>query len=796
MKRLLCHIVLLLVGLPLLCAETIVVGTVLNAQTGEPIENANVYYRGTHIGCATNSEGMFMVRTTLEKKKTLLVSAVGYKTQRYQIEPDSYIGIEVLLEEKNNMLEEVFLLPGANPALPLMEQVRQHRQQNDISLNRTLSYEVEEREELYISDIRQRHLQRQLWKSLRQGMLQTEDSTYIIPLYRSTGNYRLQGNTATALQPPTRQSVLLTETDYSVLLSGIDQRLNFYRNTLSIFGKTFVSPLASMGNSYYRYYLADSTGTGNEKQYIIHFKSKNPYTTSFNGEMQIDSATYALRKISVSVPKEVSINYLSSLQVQQQYHADNALAAEHLSMIFDFAVKSDTSHIFPTVLLTKHTTGTTTGSSAVTDSLPTPPLPADSLTQAAMDSLGHLPIVRIAKFAAEIINTGYIPTGTCVDIGKVVDIGTFNPHEMIHVGLPLRTNERLWKNVSLEASVGYGFRDQAWKGKGQIQVSLPTERRHIISARYWDRYVWTEISDMDRIERENSIGYGDMGFTLWLMKSLYTNDHAINSATRRRELSIWTENDWSDNIETRFAVQIGRMGYGDPMAGFHQIPSYRFKTLSGMIRLSWQEKKIDGYFRRIHLQSKYPVVYAHIEGGSYQTEQMTQEALYGKLGLMVRQRVNLGICGELDYMAQAGIVLGSVPYPLLEVMNGNQSYAYDPYRFTLMNQYQFAADRYLLLHAHWNMQGLLFNRIPGVRYLHLRELLEFKLAYGGLSKKHQAVVPFPTAMQSLHIPYIEAGIGIGNILRVLDIYSVWRLTRFDDPTTPIWGVRFRFNMGL
>lgn len=45
-------------------------------------------------------------------------------------------------------------------------------------------------------------------------------------------------------------------------------------------------------------------------------------------------------------------------------------------------------------------------------------------------------------------------------------------------------------------------------------------------------------------------------------------------------------------------------------------------------------------------------------------------------------------------------------------------------------------------------------------------------------------------------PYIEMGCGIGNILRVLDLHSVWRLTNREDSTTPRWALRFRFHLGL
>jgi hypothetical protein len=176
--------------------------------------------------------------------------------------------------------------------------------------------------------------------------------------------------------------------------------------------------------------------------------------------------------------------------------------------------------------------------------------------------------------------------------------------------------------------------------------------------------------------------------------------------------------------------------------------------------------------------------------------------MYGKLQLMLKHKVDLCIGCELNYLLQAGMVLGKVPYPLLHHFAGNQTHTFDPDRFSLMNNYEYAADRYLALHAHWNGKGVLFNMIPGVRYARLRELLELKVAYGGLRSDHASVLAFPSIEQSNYqmlkapsIPYVEMGVGIGNILRIGEIYGVFRLTHWNDPT-PWWAVRFRLQLGM
>ena len=180
-------------------------------------------------------------------------------------------------------------------------------------------------------------------------------------------------------------------------------------------------------------------------------------------------------------------------------------------------------------------------------------------------------------------------------------------------------------------------------------------------------------------------------------------------------------------------------------------------------------------------------------------EDNARSNIYVHARLMLTQHANLGMGGTLDYAFQAGIVFGEVPHSFLHHFEGNQGYAYDPFRFTLMNNFQYAADKYLALHAEWNGQGILFNLIPGIRYLRLRELVTFKLAYGTYSDKHNEVLPFSTlhsSLSTLTTPYVELGCGIGNIFRVLDIHSVWRLTNWQDATTPRWAMRFRLHISL
>lgn len=792
----------LLIYLCLVCSlcswaqETIIVGDVVSAATGEPIANASVYYQATKMGTATNDEGAFALRAQLARKQTLVISAVGYRTQRYPIEPGTMAGMQVEMEEKTTSIGELFVTPGENPALPIIAAVRAHRSENDRGL-RMITSEVETSSRLYISDIGRRQLQRRLWQNLQAGMIMTPDSDYVLPLYQAQQTARLEGNTIIPANDKTERALVMSSTDYSALLT-LDGNYNFYHNDISLFGHSFLSPLAASASTYYAFFLADSLVQDSSKLYVIHFRTKNPFYATFNGELIVDSATYALRGVTAQVPRETGVNYLSSVRICQHLSPSGALESESVIAILDFAVKADTSHTFPTVLIEHQMCGS--GAVSASPIMVESPIP-DSMFMAAMDSVEDVPLMRTAKWIATVVNTGYMPTGWYLDFGHIMEAVQFTPQETVRLGLPLRTSERLWKNLSLEAWVAYGVRDNAWKGMGRINLRLPATRRHILSAEYHDRYVWTEVSDFTKLNMENSVSLQTMDFTMFLINPLFTNQAAVSSATRQRQFQIRTENDWTKNIETSFYLRVGRMGYGNGAEGYYHLPSFPYQNVGGILRVGFGERKVDGFFRRVHVYSRYPVLYFGAEMGTF-SETALQDGyhLYGRLSLKVHQSVSLGQGGTLDYTADFGYIIGKVPYPFLHHFEGNQSYAYDPYRFTLMNTCQYAADRWLSLHLAWNGQGVLFNLIPGIRYLRLRELFTFKIAYGAYSDRHLSLATVNAAylpkVSSLSTPYVEIGCGIGNILRVLDIHSVWRLTHRDDPSTPYWAMRFRLNLAL
>lgn len=759
-------VLLLLCSLSIRAVETIIVGEIVNETTGEAIPNVNIHFRGTKIGTTSDENGNYALRVDMQAKSQLVFSAVGYYTQRFDIEPGTMAGLQVAMREKAAILTEIVVAPNENPALELLRQVREHRPDNDRTLHPELTSTLQREQTLYVSQINKRHLRRALWHSLQAGMIAQEDSTYILPLYRETQSFRLTGQEMIPANDQKTQALILSETDYSSLI-GNEGNLNFYANSVSLMGHAFLSPLAAGGNLYYHYYLEGDT---------IYFRTRNAFYATFNGSMVIDTTTFALRSLTAYVPAEVAVNYVNTLHVSQVLAPDGTIADEHVSALLDVSIKSEKAGtVFPTLLLNTSLSNPNIPNNPIIQNTPitpiTPNTPVAS-TDSAFNALDSLPLVHTAKWIATIATTGYIPTGTAVDIGHVEEILQVNQHEGVHIGLPFRTNEKLSKVVSLEASVGYGFKDRSPKGMGRISINLPTPRKHILQLEYNDRYVWSEVDDFDRLLRENSMGWGNFDFTAYAFEALHRDSLCVNTAMRQRQLQFHWFADWVDRIDTRLGHSVSLETHAYIRAGWQE--GYAYQSLSAIARLSWGERKYDGYFmRRYAYSNKYPVLYLGAEAGHW------DEGLYAHLRVMLTQHANLGMGGTLTYALQAGAIFGNAPQAFLWQANANQGYAYDPYRFTFLHGNELIADKYVAFQTEWNGMGVLFNLIPGIRWLHLRELVEAKVAYGYNHSLNQQNT------------YTEIGVGIGNILRVCDLYSVWSFT----PSFH-WGMRFRIHLGL
>ena len=78
--------------------------------------------------------------------------------------------------------------------------------------------------------------------------------------------------------------------------------------------------------------------------------------------------------------------------------------------------------------------------------------------------------------------------------------------------------------------------------------------------------------------------------------------------------------------------------------------------------------------------------------------------------------------------------------------------------------------------------------------LKLREVVSAKCLIGELSDRHQNVMDFPNEFYEVSKPYLEASIGLENILKVFRVDAVWRLSYLDHPEIQTFGLRTKIQI--
>jgi len=124
----------------------------------------------------------------------------------------------------------------------------------------------------------------------------------------------------------------------------------------------------------------------------------------------------------------------------------------------------------------------------------------------------------------------------------------------------------------------------------------------------------------------------------------------------------------------------------------------------------------------------------------------------------------------------------------------------------MMNFMEFVSDHYAGVNVDHYFNGFIFNKIPLLKKLKLREVITAKVLYGGLRDENnpnvnKTLLNFPTdrvtkqsTTYSLNKePYVEVSAGIANIFKLVRVDLVKRLTYLDNPGVSQWGIRTRFK---
>jgi len=114
----------------------------------------------------------------------------------------------------------------------------------------------------------------------------------------------------------------------------------------------------------------------------------------------------------------------------------------------------------------------------------------------------------------------------------------------------------------------------------------------------------------------------------------------------------------------------------------------------------------------------------------------------------------------------------------------------------MMNEYEFATDRYAAIFLRHYFEGYFFNKIPGIRKLKLREVITFKGVMGDMTAANGYANSLNDFIVPNRMPYMEMSAGIENILKIFRVDFMWRLSYRGEPYTSNFGVRLGMSVSF
>jgi hypothetical protein len=434
--------------------------------------------------------------------------------------------------------------------------------------------------------------------------------------------------------------------------------------------------------------------------------------------------------------------------------------------------------------------GARTQDAAFWDSMRTVELkPREENIFSTVDSIKNSRFYKSIRWFTYLGSSGWMDA-KFVEFGKIYQVFSWNAVEGYRIRIGVRTRPALTKRIEISPYIAYGTKDNQIKYGGEIRVPLKrrNEKWHMLGAKH--TYDMAQIFNNNAILRPTVTPYDN------IVASIFRTD-PLDDLFLLRHTQGFYEREWVKGLNTRLVFD-HKINYSVP-TGINFTTTFaendtaiidKFTTSEFTFNLVWGKdlKFYNNNFGRFPIISHKPVLYFDYTAGVkglFKSDYNYHEFLIG-----IRQRL-LSPIGFTVYTAEASIVAGKgTPYTLLTFHDGNESYLYDQYSFNIMNESEFVSDKFISFSAVHHFDGLVLDKIPGINKLQLRGLFSFRGVYGFLDKKNEQVLNLPERTNALNGMYMEAGFGLENILKVLRVDVLFRITQRDKPDVNKWAIKF------
>ncbi|HET6227956.1 MAG TPA: DUF5686 family protein [Bacteroidia bacterium] len=785
--------------------KTIISGRVTESITNSGVPFANIYFKGGTIGTVTDFEGNYTIETIVPHD-SLYVSLIGYRSKAKAIKNGQTQSINFQIATEALNLASVEVKPGVNPAVRIIKNAIAKKSEYNRDNLKSIQFVSYTKQEADIDNITPKMRKRKFLNDItrmwdRMDTLAGPDSKANLPVFMSeiVSEYYISNDGKKKREDVKGiKAKFVGMKDGSAIgqLTGSDfQNYNFCTNNVAIQGKDFLSPIADNALAFYNYYLIDSVMIDSFKCYKIDCRPKNKRDLAYTGMLWITDSTYAIKQLDLGITKDVNFNLVDRARIQQiliptpagpwvpvqtRVMIDYAALTDKLvSMILriynnneNFIVNQPKDNSFFETKTSYAEDALTKDSAYWINTRPEALTPLEAESFNMIDSVRSIPVIKNAVNVLYFLFSGYKDIGP-IDLGNYTNLYAYNNYEGSRVRLGFRTNAKFSKNWIVRGYGAYGFRDQGFKYSLQLERILT-------------RYPWSKVgaqyrSDIDQIGTTYAYSTNiNLGQTPNNLNNTFSHIGNISKLVYKKESRVWYEKDFNRGLSAKLTMQNIRttplfpVEFGDQFSLF-QTSNFSITELLVDARYSLKERFIQNGTERISFgNNKSPVFALNYTWGIKKL--FDGDFNYHKASISISNRFRMAILGYSQVMVKAGKVFSEIPYTLLEIPRGNESYFWGNNIFNKMNFFEFVCDQYVQGFWQHHFNGLLFNRVPLLKRLNIREVIGGNIAYGTLSRMNRNFNENNTYTVMGDTPYAEVSAGIENILNIIRIDYVYRLT--------------------
>ncbi|WP_437919229.1 DUF5686 family protein [Sphingobacterium sp. LRF_L2] len=798
-------------------AQQKLTGVVVDEDTGKGIASASIKIVNTEQGTSCDADGRFNLSLAGKLPMQLIVSAVGYKESEITLNAYPAEEFSISLTTNGHLIDAVEIsrkkkYNNRNPAVDLIQQVIKHKRLNRLENQQRLTFQQYDKLQFSLVNPSDKYADRLGNLAFFFENLDTTTSAgnkLLTVFMQEQVSDVFSKNDPKAFKKRVK-SIKQTDFDERFVnnhniqsyLSYLFQDVDIYDENIFLINKLFLSPIASNAPVFYKYYLSDTIRTEEGNFIALKFEPRNKTDLLLSGTLQITmDDRFAIRLAELRVNKEANLNWVNEINIRLFFrpNVDRYMFVERSDVDISFGTKKNDAvygrkttlnynydfdpsfadEVFagaPTEIMknAKH------NESLLVEERPLALSPVEDKIYSNIDSLNNNGTFRTMLTVGYLLSQGFYPVGP-VEFGPLEYLYSQNNIEGNRIRIGGRTTAAFSERIFLEGYLAYGFQDR--KAKYFIRPTIALNGKSVASypAHYMQVAVQHDIFDPGR-----NLGFrkGDSFFqsirsnrpTKWMDSYAYQLSHLLEFGNH---VSLK-----SSLIHHRRRA-VGDLSFISSDDAALDRPEINTSELEFILRWAPNEKFYYRNLQRSTVIEHCPVLNLQynrgLEGfldGGYS---------YDALRASVSKRFFLKQLGFADVTLAGGKIWGTLPYPLLELPDVFREEDRHVIDFSMMRSMEFVADQYVRFSFEHQLEGFIFNKIPWIKKLNLREIWGAKMFYGQLTAGNNPytspdVIRFDKDKDGIvmtHVmdksPYWEGKVGIDNIFRFLRVEYLRRL---------------------